>query len=143
MAFTIIDNCIGCGACIRICPSGCITGEKKELHAIDPTLCMECGACGRVCPSGSVENLLGQIIQRVKRPQWKKPRFDHKACMACTICVEVCPTGAIALGDPSSKDPHAYPVLGLEKRCIGCGFCAKECPVAAISMAVPTEAMPA
>lgn len=142
MAFTIIDTCIGCGACARLCPSGAITGDKKALHTIDPALCMECAACGRICPSGSVEDLFGQIILRVRRAQWEKPSFDNKVCMACTICIEACPTGALTLGEPSKKDPHAYPELGLEKHCIGCGFCAKECPVTAITMAMPAAPQP-
>lgn len=41
--------CKGCGACKRVCPSGAISGEKKEPHKIDPDLCVKCGACFEAC----------------------------------------------------------------------------------------------
>lgn len=43
-------KCIGCGACKRVCPQKCITGEPKRPHLIDPKRCIACGACARACP---------------------------------------------------------------------------------------------
>ena len=134
MSFIINETCIGCGACKKICPSRAIAGEKKEFHIIDTTLCIQCRACGTVCPTGSVEDNFGRVIQRVKPDMRPRPVFNPKLCMACTICLEACPTGAIGLGEPSLKDPHAYPVLAWEKLCIGCGFCERECPVGAVTV---------
>ena len=42
MAFIITENCTGCTACIRRCPTEAITGERKLLHVIDPELCIDC-----------------------------------------------------------------------------------------------------
>ncbi|MBP7332695.1 MAG: 4Fe-4S binding protein, partial [Firmicutes bacterium] len=39
----------GCGACLRACPSGAITGEKKQPHTIDTHLCIKCNACAQKC----------------------------------------------------------------------------------------------
>ena len=41
--------CTGCGACLRACPHGAVTGEKKLPHTIDPELCTKCGICRDAC----------------------------------------------------------------------------------------------
>jgi NADH-quinone oxidoreductase subunit F len=43
------STCTGCRACARVCPSGAITGERKEAHFIDQDLCIKCGACFEKC----------------------------------------------------------------------------------------------
>ena len=49
------DKCKACGACLRACPSGAITGEKKVPHKIDPAKCVRCGVCFEVCKFQSVD----------------------------------------------------------------------------------------
>jgi NADH-quinone oxidoreductase subunit F len=48
------ENCTGCRACARICPTQAATGEKKKVHEIDPALCIKCGACFDVCKFDAV-----------------------------------------------------------------------------------------
>lgn len=56
LTYSILEKfCKGCGACLRACPSGAVSGEKKKPHAIDPAKCIRCGACFDVCKFKSVE----------------------------------------------------------------------------------------
>lgn len=53
--FSIIaDECTGCGICLRNCPQGAITGEKKEPHIIDQSQCIRCGVCYDFCKFDAV-----------------------------------------------------------------------------------------
>lgn len=134
MAYDITSSCIGCGSCQRLCPTGAIDGEKKEMHAIRPDACIECGTCGRICPAGAVVDPFGIPATRVKKKEWLVPQFDTKSCMACVICIDSCPTGSIAVGEAQGKDPNGYPFLTDVSACLGCGLCMDDCPADAISM---------
>jgi NADH:ubiquinone oxidoreductase subunit F (NADH-binding) len=50
----LAEVCTGCGACRKACPSGAITGERKQPHAIDQAKCVYCGACFEICPASAV-----------------------------------------------------------------------------------------
>lgn len=44
------DDCVACGACIKPCPTGAITGGTKKVAAhIDMDLCINCNACYQAC----------------------------------------------------------------------------------------------
>src|SRR5699024_10282003 len=51
LSYFIEDNCIGCTACAKKCPTNCISGERKEVHVINQDECIKCGACYDVCPT--------------------------------------------------------------------------------------------
>ena len=53
----IAVKCKGCGVCIKACPTGAISGEKKQPHHIDPELCIKCGACATACKLHAVQGV--------------------------------------------------------------------------------------
>jgi len=49
------EKCVGCTACGRNCPVGCISGDRKQPHVIDQDKCVKCGRCLEVCRFGAVD----------------------------------------------------------------------------------------
>ncbi|MFA7289804.1 MAG: NADH-ubiquinone oxidoreductase-F iron-sulfur binding region domain-containing protein [Melioribacteraceae bacterium] len=48
------EKCKGCGVCIKKCPTGAISGNRKEPHVIDESLCIKCMACYDACKLNAV-----------------------------------------------------------------------------------------
>ncbi|MBO8092095.1 MAG: 4Fe-4S binding protein [Prosthecochloris sp.] len=69
-----IDDCIGCGQCVRACPIECITMETIKVTKDDLEVC-------------------GKTSGGQQKRFWV-PVFDIDIakCMTCGICVSVCPT---------------------------------------------------
>lgn len=53
--YKISENCIGCGACEKVCPQRCI--EKDIPYKIRQNNCLHCGACYEKCPVKAIERL--------------------------------------------------------------------------------------
>lgn len=44
------DRCIGCSACLQVCPHQVFGMQGRKAQILDRDACMECGACARNCP---------------------------------------------------------------------------------------------
>jgi len=51
------EVCNACGICLKNCPVGAITGEKKVPHVIDQDKCTLCGNCWEKCPFTAVKKV--------------------------------------------------------------------------------------
>ncbi|MFQ5867169.1 MAG: NADH-quinone oxidoreductase subunit NuoF [bacterium] len=49
------EKCTGCGLCLKECPQGAISGEKKKPHSIGESRCIKCGICFEICNFDAVE----------------------------------------------------------------------------------------
>lgn len=60
------DYCIGCGACVDICPVKAVTLDDYEVAQVDPDWCIGCGVCAGLCPV--------EAISMVRRSDARAPQ---------------------------------------------------------------------
>ena len=55
----VIDEeiCIGCGKCLRPCPTDAIIGAHKYMHTVVSSLCTGCELCIPPCPVDCIDML--------------------------------------------------------------------------------------
>ncbi len=54
LRYSINDECVGCTACAKVCPTDAITGEPKKKHKIDQDKCVKCGKCFETCKFNAI-----------------------------------------------------------------------------------------
>ncbi len=45
----IKEKCTGCQSCVRVCPTGAISGPRSEPHNLDQSKCIKCRSCYEIC----------------------------------------------------------------------------------------------
>lgn len=53
------DACVGCGACVDVCPHGVFLVEEGKARIENRGACMECGACALNCPVNALSVTAG------------------------------------------------------------------------------------
>src|SRR5262249_38672018 len=63
------EKCIGCGACIPVCPEKDVLGlVEGKAKLINPTACIGHGECARACPSDAIRLVLGSATRGIDIP---------------------------------------------------------------------------
>ena len=129
------EYCIGCGACIRVCPTPgaikLIRKEEKAVPMVNEKACIRCGFCGEICPTKSIKvGLMAEETAELVKliPHELIYSIDESFCVACGRCVEVCPTKAIEMDDTTRIK---------RENCIACGECNEVCPVEGAIKIIP------
>ncbi|NTV13691.1 MAG: 4Fe-4S binding protein [Desulfobulbaceae bacterium] len=78
------EACVGCGACVSVCPQQVFVVAGGKALLVDRDGCMECGACANNCPVDAITVQPGvgcaaYIIQK----WWQKLRGGSGGITAC------------------------------------------------------------
>ena len=144
----LLSDCIRCGECIKVCPTGVIqpsysgaAGEAlwtPKLRMRSAFCDYACNACGQVCPTGAIQRL---TLAEKRKVVIGHAHIDQQRCFAwaeareCVVCVEMCPIPEKAIKQEWKQDnahtgTASVPVPRVvEDLCIGCGHCEYQCPV--------------
>jgi len=127
--YSIVETCIGCTACTKRCPTNAITGERNQLHVIDPTLCIDCGACGVVCPPEAILDTYGNVCRSIKKDQCPMAVVIVEFCIVIRRQPRsnLCPFDALSLQHTDRIDDFFGVSTVDEKKCTGCRLCEDVC----------------
>lgn len=98
------ELCSGCGACVNICPHGCINFEEDEYGqkrpVIDQKHCVKCGLCRKTCPNNG-ENLrkrFPEIVYAGWRKETSARQKSSSGGVAALISEDVVQNGGTVYG---------------------------------------------
>jgi electron transport complex protein RnfB len=76
VAFIDESTCIGCTACIKVCPVDAIVGATKLMHTILADPCTGCELCIPACPVDCITMI--PVEENVATWKWRYPVFELK-----------------------------------------------------------------
>jgi ferredoxin len=141
---TIDENsCLSCKSCERVCKSGCIDKENKN---IDFSRCVSCYNCFTVCPSGGITFKAGNHIVKNKNSRIKKKakvddgkrKFVSKTVASFLLLagldyaqLKIVPKKKSTI--PAAKKhpvtpPGSHAIERFNDKCTACHLCVSACP---------------
>jgi ferredoxin len=130
------DDCLGCGACERVCAASCVDGTNK---ALDRGRCLMCLDCLAVCPNGSLT--WGPIPAAPAAS--RRSFFGRVALGALAVGSYLAPETlrAKTFGQPQGDcvpvlPPGALSLAHFGAHCSACHACVRVCPNQAL---VPSD----
>ena len=48
------EDCVACGACVKVCPVDAITVYKGIFAEVDPIMSIGCTKCAAICPASAI-----------------------------------------------------------------------------------------
>lgn len=55
LTYVINEDCVGCMACKKVCPTSAITGSAKQRHVINQSECIKCNLCYKTCKFNAIK----------------------------------------------------------------------------------------
>lgn len=74
------EKCIGCGLCVKDCPSSYLYIENEKAHT-NTAGCLECGHCYAVCPQGAITMANYDFAEEAAVPMTELPSDTLLAAM--------------------------------------------------------------
>jgi len=65
------EICIGCGKCLKVCPTDAMIGAPKQIHNVIREACTGCGKCVERCPTEAA--IMQPIPVTLQHWVWPKP----------------------------------------------------------------------
>ena len=140
------SDCIGCGTCELICPTGCVDMEdtldpepvrtlKKWKTDLSLRVCKECK--NPFFPASALDRFRDENVFSSPEfldlcPSCRIPPYvDEELCTACNACIIVCPMGAAQFIEQHGDDQKAHIFT---ENCSGCHTCVEVCGWGAIKL---------
>ena len=60
------EKCIGCGACLLVCPHAVLSLTNGKIAIADRDACMECGACSKKLSCRSTQRKVGSGLRNCR-----------------------------------------------------------------------------
>ncbi len=93
-------GCLGYGSCVQACTYNAIH-VHNGVAVVDADQCMGCGACTKVCPKGLIELIpAGKKVAVACSNQDKGPEVKKvctAGCIGCRLCMKQCENEAIVV----------------------------------------------